>query len=131
MYVNTKVHANRMANTVPYRDMRVAKIDIMIRTGEKQTKHELWFDDLSAGEMKRDGFCGPVYLTDGDGGVHECELTAGHPEDMSGDIVRGLAFTVECPRESGIEAHVVHYSPKVVMPLRATPETRRRSAARP
>ena len=106
---------------VPYRDMLVRQVDLVVKNGDTLSANSLLFDDLTVGEMKRDGFCGPVYLKDADGVIHECELTAGNPEDgdLEGDLVKGLVFRLVCPRESGITgASVVRYSFSTCPPKR-------------
>ena len=101
---------------VPYADLLVSRIDLTIRSGMTVSVHSLEFDDLTVREMKRDGFCGPVYLKDSDGVIHECELSANNPADVDGTPVGGLVFRVDCPRESGLDAEVTKYFAKKVCP---------------
>ena len=115
----TATYARKNRNEVPYRDLLVPEINLTIRTGDTISIHGLLFDDLTVGEMKRDGFCGPVYLKDSDDVIHECELTASNPEYADGSPLNGLVFTVDCPRESGLKAEVVKWSFRKAIPRRA------------
>lgn len=100
-----------------YSHLLVKQIDLVVESCGKTTCHSLEFDDLTVAEMKRDGFCGPVFLEDSDGVEHECEVDAYNPEDVSGPVVGGLVFKVTCPRESGLKATVVKYNARKVFPV--------------
>ena len=104
------VNYGKPRKEVPFRDLLVPEITLTIRSGDTLSVHGLLFDDLTVGEMKRDGFCGPVFLKDSDDVIHECELTATNPEYADGTPVHGLVFQVDCPRESGLKAEVVKWS---------------------
>ena len=125
-------HHNSNANrpAVPYSNLLVERIDLSIRYGETVSVHSLYFDDLTVAEMKRDGFCGPVYLKDADDVIHECELTAVGEDELDGKPLNGLVFKIDCPRESGISgADVIRFSAKKKLPSRK--QERALSAARP
>ncbi len=90
----------------------VWKVEFTVLIGNTFSIHSLYFDDLTLRELYEDGFCGPVDLMDADGRIHRCELTAGNPVDMDGDLVRNIAFRIDVPAGTGLAPHVTRFSYK-------------------
>ena len=113
---NNRYHNTNRAS-VCYADMLVRAIDITISCGGHVTEQRLLFDDLTVREMKRDGFCGPVFLKDASDREHECELTAFPKDEHAGKAINGLVFTIDIPSGCRIhDASVVKYTTKKSLP---------------
>lgn len=90
----------------------IEKVSIWIRRGEKNTKHELYFDDLSITELYTVGFCGPLeFYKDGDL-ENILELTAGPKGEFEGDVHGNHVFSVTDPKTGGLvpDTHVMRFS---------------------
>ena len=115
--MKTRKHNHQDRSAVCYADMLVRAIDITISCGDAVTEQRLLFDDLTVREMKRDGFCGPVYLKDASDREYECELTAFPKDEHAGKAVNGLVFTIDVPDGCRIKgASVIKYSAKKTVP---------------
>lgn len=102
-------------------DKYVERIEITIRCNGKDTVHELLFnkddDELSLTEedMYEIGFCGDIFLDNGDGSETALSLVTGNPEFYHGDkVIDGIAVNLYplCEYEKTVDfAEVIDIKP--------------------